>query len=317
VISPDQLNQVSKLISNASSVLVIFNEGAGLDAAAAALALGQSLENSGKSVVVASPEADTDAELALAGMNKVSRTLGNRNLVLSFDYDETAVEKVSYHIGEETNKFFLTIKPQQGYPPLSADSIDVSYAGSDADLVFLVGIAQYGELDQLYYGNEQLFENTTTITFHHHEPEIGQVHLNTAGSAAMSTVMAQLIQQLQLNLSADAATNLLAGMELATNRFQSMATSAETFEMAAWLMNRGARRMRLSRAVEVKPDVVKMPESPQELFGDDQKISEAVPASSNPDQEKKSLSELKEKLAAKNSPRASLQDNQPRSKSRK
>ena len=58
----------------------------------------------------------------------------------------------------------------------------------------------------------------------------------------------------------DAATNLLAGMETATQNFQSGQVTVTTFESAAYLLRRGARRQQVFRPDNLPPGSI--PQSP-------------------------------------------------------
>lgn len=244
MISTDQLVQLRDILQSVNSVAVLIQPNSSLDILSAASSLFLSLQAMGKDVIFAGPSLPNQSTHNLVGFDQLRTSLGNRNLTVSFDYTETAVDKVSYHIGEDSQKFFLTIKPQKNQAPLDSSTVEFSYTGSDAQLLLLVGVSDYESLEQLYYGNEQLYEDATVVAINSFESDIGHLQLSTAGSDSLSTAMAQLIQQLEMTIPSDAATNLLFGIEETTDSFRSLATKPETFEVVAWLMRMGARRVR-------------------------------------------------------------------------
>ena len=261
MISQPQVLQIKDFLDTAQSVLVLIGPNSDLDVLAASSALFLSLEQSGKDVVYASPDLPPSPNQNLVGIDRVQTEINNRNLIMSFDYNETAVEKVSYHIGEETNRFYLTVQPQKGHQPLNKDSVEIGYVGAEADLIFLVGIHDYESLEHLYVGNERLFADTTVIALNNFEAAVGDVRLNTAESINMSGAVAEIIRQANLQVSGDAATNLLLSIEETTDSFRSLSITPELLETAAWLMRQGARRVRRAAAtalVKSQPKKVKV-----------------------------------------------------------
>ncbi|MBU0576494.1 hypothetical protein KJ654_02430 [Patescibacteria group bacterium] len=252
MISQPQILQVRGFLDTAQSVLVLIGPDSNLDVLAASSALFLSLEQSGKDVIYASPDLpssaspDSSSEIDqnLIGVDRVRTEISNKNLIISFDYAQTAVEKVNYHIGEETNRFYLTVAPQKGHQPLNKDTVDIGYVGAEADLIFLVGVADYESLEHLYVGNEQLFTDTTVIAINNFEATVGDVRLNTAESLNLSSAVAEIIRQTNLEITGDAATNLLLSIEETTDSFRSLAITPDLLETAAWLMRQGARRVR-------------------------------------------------------------------------
>lgn len=254
-----QITQIKEFLDPAQSILVLISPNADLDILAASSALFLSLEKSGKEVVFASPDLPTDVDKNLAGLDQVRTEISNKNLIVGFDYDEDAVEKVSYHIGEKTNRFYLTVQPKKGHQPLNKDSVEVGYVGAEADLIFVVGVHNYEALEHLYLGSEQFFTDTTVVAINNFEAPVGDIKVNTAESINISSAVAELIRQTDLEISEDAATNLLLSIEEITDSFRSLSITPDLLETAAWLMRKGARRIRRAKAtsqvksVKVKP----------------------------------------------------------------
>ena len=244
MITEEQLAQVRDLVSNAQHITILISDDASLDQAASALALGLSLGHLGKEVLLASPEPLPDEYHILLGQDQLRHELGHQNLSISFAYEETAVDKVSYHIDDTNQRFYLVIKPQKGSAPLDAQTVEYAYTGAESDLIFLVGVHSLEMLEHLYYGYEDFYQTTTTVVFHNFEPEIGLVKLNVGDKSSLSEGMCGFIEQIGLLITPEAATNLLAGIEDTTDGFRSLAVTADTFAAVSGLMRQGARRAR-------------------------------------------------------------------------
>ncbi len=259
----DQFSQIKDFINSAQSILVLISPASDLDVLAASSALFLSLEESGKDVVYASPELPSESNQHLVGTDRIKTEISNKNLIVSFDYQEAAVEKVSYHIGEETNRFYLTIQPQKSHQPLDKDTVEVGYVGAEADLVFLVGVSSYESLEHLYLGNESVFADTTVISINNYDSDVGDVKVNTTDHVNLSCAMAEIIRKTELSLNGDIATNLLLSIEKTTDSFRSLSITPELLETAAWLMRQGARRLRVSPAPTQSQEVKQKKQKPK------------------------------------------------------
>ena len=161
-------------------------------------------------------------------------------MVVSFDYDENAVDKVSYHIGEETQRFYLTIKPKKGYDPLDVKDVQYDYTGSHADVVITFGVVSFEELEQLFAGYEEMYQKAMVVAFCPTEWE-GPTHCVVAeNDGEHSALAAHIIQKLELHVSMDAASALTAGIQVGTNSLQNEYVSPEFYEIMAYLLRQGA-----------------------------------------------------------------------------
>ena len=246
----EQAQQLGEVVTTAQTVLVVLPTQPTLDQTATALALTSALETLQKQVTVITPQPLVEPLSQLAGADLIQNQIGNRDLAVSFAYTPEAVDKVSYHIDEAQQRFYLVIKPQKGHKPIDQTTVDFSYTGAEADIVFLIGVHSFDSLEHLYFGYEQLYQTAVIVTFHTFQPEIGTFKLDASGTSSLSESVTLLLQQTGWTLTPEAATNLLQAIEQATDHFQSLSTSAETFEVTAWLMRAGARR---SKRVSLRP----------------------------------------------------------------
>lgn len=259
----EELQRLAELLQPAQVIAVIVGKNAAFDQVAAATALAVTIKQMGKEATVYAPKTLTkllgeEATSLIFGSHEWKTNLGKQNLVISFDYIESAVDKVSYAISQDNQKFYLTIKPQAGAAPLDPTTVEFAMAGTNADLLFLIGEHDLTNLDQLYYGYEEVYANTPLVTINSFVPDIGNVHFNTADFSSYSETVTMMLGGLQLPIESSAATNLYAGMIVATHSFSALSVQADTFEIAAELLRRGARRSQqlLQFAVAANSEVV-------------------------------------------------------------
>lgn len=247
------LSQLKVVVDQAHTALVVLGPDATLDQTASALSIYESLKDLKSEVSICAP--DEVNFLDLIGQNEIKNKLGNKDLSVSFDYDENSVDKVSYHIDEEKNKFYLIVKPKKGYKPLQTNSISFDYVGAQADVIFLFGVHQYQSLDHLYSKYADVYDNATVVTIHNFEPEIGDINIDISGKSCWAENTLTLIEKLGLEINETVATNLLYSIEDATNNLSSFTATADTFESVAKLLRAGGRRIHKKKTINPKGKV--------------------------------------------------------------
>lgn len=266
MIDPAKTTQLNDLLPGANSILVAVGTGASLDQVATAIALTESLQQAGKEVHLLSPDEITQTNYPVLIKSELFGTqIGNRDLLVSFNYTPESVDKVSYHIDEQQGKFCLVIKPQKGQKPLSPESVEYSYTGAEADLIFLVGVHDLDSLGNLYYGYETLYQSTTIVTIHSFEPEIGQIKIEASGSSSLSEAIVGLLKGLGLPITPDSATNLISAIEEATQHFQSLSATGTTFGVMGELLQAGGRRLNRGQSMGLPSSTHKLLAKAMEL----------------------------------------------------
>jgi nanoRNase/pAp phosphatase (c-di-AMP/oligoRNAs hydrolase) len=242
MLTDESVQLFKQAVSQAQSILIFVSPQVKYDPAASALALYAGLQGLGKEVALLSPISPNENLDGLSSKDAFTQQIGNKNLQISFDYQPEMVDKVSYNIDEATQKFFLIIQPKKGTQPLDPNTIEFTRTGVNADLIITIGVTNLESLDGLYQGNEQLFSDNDVVSIHAFETNYGTVKLNTLGTTGFSEVMAKLLEQLEVAITPEIATNLLAGMERASDHFRSSATTADAFETVARLLRAGGHR---------------------------------------------------------------------------
>jgi len=250
--------KVKDLLAGARDILVVTHERPTFDSIGSSLALALGLEGIGKKVTVACPDEMTVALSNFVGVNKVIRDFGKKNFVISLDYAEGSIDKVSYNI--DGDKFNLVIEPRSGFPPFSADKVHYTYEAAKADLIFVVDTIHLGGVRELYEANKELFagKQVVNIDRHPNNNRFGSINLLSTQSASSAELVAYVLAYLGIKLTADIATNLLNALYAATDNFQSPQVTAPAFELAGTCLRAGGKRFTASTP-PAQPEPVKSP----------------------------------------------------------
>ncbi len=236
------VTQAKEEIDAAKSVAVLLPPEPSTDQVAAALGLFLSLQEAGKQVQIGCGS-DIKVENAdLFGVDKIKNSIGNQNLIITFDFKEENLKKVDYDV-DENGKFMLLVQPQPGCEPPDTSSINYSYSGASADLVFAFGINSLEELGKIYADEKSFLDKAKIVTLNlTNKPSnfaAASFHSHTASGYA--EIVALLLKSWSLTPSPDAANNLLTQISESTNQFTGPKVTADTFETVAFLMRSGAR----------------------------------------------------------------------------
>lgn len=252
MIDQEQTDKLKNILNSSQDILLIMPNFGDLDLFLAAYCF-YSFFTSQKRMRLLSPSAKLKIPASLKKMidqTILETALGKENLLISFPYREEQVDKVSYYIGEEQERFYLTIKPKKGFPPLDSQQVEFIYAGAQAELVFLWGVENLESLQQLYLAYESLYQgkNNFVVTINHDFiPDFGQLKLDVVGTSSYCEAVFNLLFKLNEkseNFLAQSTlpTLLLYGIESKTKALQGQSTSAETFMVVANLLKLGAKR---------------------------------------------------------------------------
>jgi hypothetical protein len=237
------LQKLKDAIGKSNSIGIAVGREPSIDEMGAALSLYLLLKNANKKVSVASPSDPIVEISSLVGINKVQRQFGgdSGDLVVSFPYQEGEIEKVSYTL--ENN--FLNIIVKASEQGLTFDEQDVKYTrGSGSiDLLIAVGAASLSDIGEVI--DEQKLSNVTVINIDNkpNNQGYGDIVLVQPQASSVSEHLADIVLTLGFTIEQDAAQNLMSGIMYGTKNFQDPRTSSLAFEVSAFLMKRGARRV--------------------------------------------------------------------------
>ncbi|MEI6532531.1 MAG: DHH family phosphoesterase [Candidatus Roizmanbacteria bacterium] len=240
------LPKIGDIITKGNSGIIILPVNPTVDAIAGATSLYLALNkiNKGVTLVCAqNPQSD------MVGADKIQNSFasGGDNLVISFPYAEGSIDKVDYSISG--NFFNLIISPRQGQPKLDPSKVSYSYTGGNADFIITIDAPNLNSLGQIYTENQNEFAGKNIINIDRHliNDNFGTVNLVNKTSSSTSEIVLNVIQHLRIEIDKDMASNIYAGVSVATNNFTSYSVNATTFESAATLLKAGAIKRPTSR----------------------------------------------------------------------
>ena len=236
------ITKVKELLDKAQNVLIVTHEHPNFDSIGSALTLSLGLSSLGKKVTVVCPDPMTVELSSFIGVQKIQKEIASKNFIISLDYVDGSIEKVSYNI--ENNKFNLVIEPRPGFEGFSEDKVHYSHGGASTDLIFTVDTIHLGGLKKVYEDNKELFTGKPVINVDRHPNNAKYGALNLVDSQASSTVelVSQLLSHIGVALTADIATNVVNALFGATNNFQNPNVSVASFELAAACLKAGGKR---------------------------------------------------------------------------
>ena len=233
------IGQIKEIIAKNDSGIIVLPTKPTPDAIAAGTALYMALTKLGKNVtLVASAVPESD----LIGVDKIKTELntGGDNLIISFPYEEGAIDKVDYNIKNE--RFNLVIIPREGHSKLEPKDVQFSYTGGKIEFIVTIDTPNLNAIGELYQKNQRDFEGQTIINIDRHliNNSYGMINYVAKTSSSTSELVLKVIEGIKGQLDRDTATNLYAGIVAATNNFTAYSVNADTFEAVATLLRAGA-----------------------------------------------------------------------------
>lgn len=245
--------KIKEHVDKAKDILIVTHENPTADSIGSSMTLYLALQSLGKRVTVACPDPITVELSSFVGVNKIVTEIGKKNFVISLDYVEGSIEKVSYNI--EGSKFNLVIEPRDGFEPFSQDKVSYSYGGGAADLIIAIDTIHLGGLKKIYDAEKELYASKPLVNIDRHPNNVNYGLINLVDTKASSTaeIVSQVLTGLGVHLTEDIATNLLNAVYGATNNFTNANITAAAFEIAASAVRAGGRRFRKSITSEELP----------------------------------------------------------------
>jgi len=236
------IQKLKDAIAKSSSIGIAVGHNPSIDEMGAALSLYILLKSAKKNVSIAAP-GDPIVEISsLVGIDRVQKNFGGNagDLTVSFPYQEGEIEKVSYTLEDN----FLNIIAKSSEQGLSFDEKDVLYVRGSGSiyLLIVVGTAELSEIGEVI--DSQKLANTSIINIDNdpNNQGFGDIVMVSPQASSVSEHVADIVLTLGFAVEQDAAQNLLSGVMSATNNFQDPRTSTLAFEVAAFLLKRGAQR---------------------------------------------------------------------------
>ncbi len=249
------LESARKIIEQAQSLLIVSHERPTADSIGSLLTIYLALQSLGKKVTVALPDPITVEHSHFVGANKIVNEVGKKHFVISLDYTEGSIEKVSYNI--EGNTFNLVIEPRDGFDSFTQDKVHFSQAGANVDAIIVVDTIHLGGLKKVYETNKDLFASKPVINIDRHpnNSNYGQVNIVDPHVSSTVELIFEVIKSLGVTLTQDMATNVLNALFSATNNFTSANVSAKAFEIAAEVSRLGGKKFQRTVSMPVSEEI--------------------------------------------------------------
>lgn len=230
---------IKSLLESAKSIIVILPPDPSKDLVAAGISLHLALKDAGKtSQIGCGSEVHIDNQIE--GVSEITDTIGSRNLIISFDYQEDDLDKVDYDVRDD-GKFYLLIKPKTDAPVPDISAVKYSYSGANADLVITLGVSSLEELGKIYADEKNFLDEVETISINNTlRPVAFTSNVFHKNTGTFSELVAELFEAQKLQIRPLVAQNLLTSIYDGTGHLTSPRLTADTFSSIAFLMRSGA-----------------------------------------------------------------------------
>lgn len=218
------VTEIKKLVSTAKTALVVVPQ-LNIDHLSAGLALALALKNNNIDTKVFCPTKPDANYSKLSGLDILTDTYNQNDLIITLDYPLDQIEKVNYN--QDNGKLNLIVQTKQGSPKVAENQINIAHQSGIADINFILGE------ETLLGANSNIVNsgNWVQISPSNNIKPWAKASL-VDQDAPYCEILTFLLPMINLNLTPDSAKNLLIGLRVATQSF-SINVSPETFEAGA------------------------------------------------------------------------------------
>lgn len=229
------------------------------DAVGSVLALYLALRKLGKEVAAATADPAPALLNFLPALNQVENSIaGAHDLIISLPMQGREDAEITTKL--ENGKLKIIVRPAKG-KPFDAQEASYEVGKADYDLIISCDTPDLALLGKLFEANPALFYETALVNIDHHPSNTGygKVNLVDTTAASASELVLQVIRELETSagkpiLDPDIATLILTGIITDTGSFQNSNTTPRSFEIAADLIEAGARQQEIIKHVyKTKP----------------------------------------------------------------
>lgn len=246
-------DQALNLLREAKNVLIAPSTPMDGDSLGTALAMMLVLRKLGKNVSVVSIEPTPDYLEFLPHVKEIQHELSRgRDFIITLDTEAADVDHMKYEV--EQGKINIIITPKEGR--FSARDVTMGGGSPDFDLIITVDTGDLVQLGSLYEDNKAMFEKGPLLNIDHHSSnsKFGTHNYLDYKVAATTQMVFPLLKQLEEEhgsplIDEDVATLLLTGIVTDTGSFQHSNTTPEAFEVAAELLDHGARQQEIIKQI--------------------------------------------------------------------
>ena len=245
-------NKALEVIKAANNILITPSDPDG-DSIGTALALNHVLKKIGKKTTVISTNEVPDYLKFLPFVDQIEKELTISNdFIISLSTEKANVDHLKYEVKQD--KIDIIITPKSG--AFTEADLTSNRSGVEFDLIITVDTGDLVQLGKLHEDNPELFKTIPVLNIDHHASngKFGTYNFLNYKVAATTQMLTPLLMQLEKEhgqklIEEDVATLLLVGIITDTGSFQHSNTSPEAFEVAADLLERGARQQEIIKEI--------------------------------------------------------------------
>lgn len=242
--------QISELIRNSNSVLVLAHADPDGDAIGSVLAMRLILQKLKKEVDVALFGSLPQNCSFLPGFGEIGQAVeASNDLVLTIDTRQTGNDlKLGHKLLNDKRQVIIVLSPSRG--TLVPEDVTIARSRPKYDLILILDCSELERIGPIVKDMPDLFYETPTVSIDHHATNSYFAKVNWVDMTATSTaeMLVSLIESLGRNenlLDADVATCLLTGLTTDTGSFQNQTTTPKSLTVAAQLVAAGARQQEI------------------------------------------------------------------------
>lgn len=250
-------NQVLDLLRKAENILIAPSQPDG-DSVGSSLALMSSLRKMGKNVTVVYTYDIPDYLAFLPLIDQFQANIhASNDFVISVSTKGADVDHLKYEV--ENDKINIIITPKNGL--FKGHDVSFKSGAGDFDLVITVDTGDLVQLGKFYEESPEIFKNYPVLNIDHHASNgrFGTHNFLDFQAASTTQMITPIIQTLEKEfqqehpheelIDEDVATLLLVGIITDTGSFQHSNTTPDAFEVAADLLDRGARQQEIIKHI--------------------------------------------------------------------
>ena len=246
-------DQAKDLLRNAKKILLAPSSPMDGDSVGSSLALMAVLRKMGKEVTVVGYDKMPDSLKFLPYVSQIHSEMPvAKDFIISVGTGEAEVDHLKYEV--ENGRLNIILTPKNGR--FSAKDVQFVTEEPDFDLIVTVDTGDLVQLGKLYELHKDLFAKLPVLNIDHHASngKFGSHNYLEYGFAATTQMITPIIQDFEKErgeelIDEDVATLLLVGIITDTGSFQHSNTTPEAFEVAADLLDRGARQQEIIKHI--------------------------------------------------------------------
>ncbi len=265
----NQLEKAVGLLSEYSAGVICLPQNPTEDAVASACALYMGLTKLGKNVSIA---CSTPITSTAQGSEKISTELATAgdSLVMSFPYEDGAIDKVDYYI--QNDRFNIVVTPRPGHEKIDQNAVKYSFTGGVIEYIVTIDATSMRTLGDMFEKHQDILKGKPVINIDRHLTNtfFGAANFVNRNSSSNAELVMMILQSLSIELDREIATNLLNGIIASTANYSAPHTNAQTFEASAFLMKHGAgkpmsapQQQPVAQPQSAAPAPAQMPARPQ------------------------------------------------------